>query len=211
MDEEASTIWLERNLHAEGLRCPRCRSKDRRLARRGTFIGYRCKACDRYFTILNSTYERDRPPIFILVARNVGEARCFVRKNGDSATCLEVVRSFAPKLASVLYTDELAGYRPAEDELKVIHYSVRHSKDEFGLREWAKDVDGNGIREVHCNSCEGAGAGLRTYLRVFRGVHKKYLARYVVVYQVMTNAKRITGEIIRDMCYRLMPLQSMVT
>ena len=62
-----------------------------------------------------------------------------------------------------------------------------------GNREWPKDVDGDGIREVHCNSCEGAGAGLRTYLRVFRGVHKKYLARYVAVYQVMTNAKRISG------------------
>ena len=66
---------------------------------------------------------------------------------------------------------------PVEDELRVIHYSVRHSKDEFRNREWAKDVDGGGIREVHCNSCEGAGAGLRTYLRVFRGVHKKCLAR----------------------------------
>jgi hypothetical protein len=43
----------------------------------------------------------------------------------------------------------------------------------IGFREWAKDVDVDGIREVHCNSCEGA--GLRTYLRVFRGVHKKYL------------------------------------
>ncbi|HEX8090662.1 MAG TPA: transposase [Blastocatellia bacterium] len=157
------------------------------------------------------TYEKDRPPIFILVARNVGEVRYFVRKNADSATCLEMVRSFAPAWASVLYTDELPGYGPVEDELSVIHYSVRHSKDEFGNREWAKDVDGDGIREVHCNSCEGAGAGLRTYLRVFRGVHKKYLARYVALYQVMTNAKRISGEIIRQMCYRLLPSQSKVT
>jgi transposase len=138
------------------------------------------------------------------VARNLGEVRYFVRRNADSAICLEVVRGFAPKLASVLYTDELAGYRPVEDELSVIHYSARHSKDEFGTREWAKDVDGDGIREAHCNSCEGAGAGLRTYLRVFRGVHK-YLARYVAVYQTMTNAKQMSGEIIRHMCCRLMP------
>ena len=96
------------------------------------------------------------------MARNVGEVRYFVRKKADSATCLEVVRSFAPAWASVLYTDELPGYGPVEDELRVIHYSVRHSKDEFGNREWAKGVDGDGIREVDCNSCEGAGAGLRT-------------------------------------------------
>ena len=121
------------------------------------------------------------------------------------------MRSFAPKYASVLYTDELAGYGPIEDKFKVIHYSVRHFKDEFGSREWAKDVDGDGIREVHCNSCEGAGAGLRAYLRVFRGVHKKYLAKYVAVYQTMTNAKQISGEIIRHMCYRRVPLHSNYT
>jgi hypothetical protein len=35
------------------------------------------------------TYDKDRPPIFILVARNVGEVRYFVRKNADSVTCNE--------------------------------------------------------------------------------------------------------------------------
>jgi CRISPR/Cas system-associated protein Csm6 len=79
------------------------------------------------------------------------------------------------------------------------------------FREWAKDADGDVMSEVHCDSCEGAGAGLRTYLRVFRGVHKKYLARYVAVYQVMTNAKQVSGEIIRNMCCRLIPSQSEVT
>lgn len=72
------------------------------------------------------TYDKDCPPVFIPVARNIEEVRYFVRHNADSTTCLEMVRGFAPKLASVLYTDELAGYRPVEDELSVIHYSVRH-------------------------------------------------------------------------------------
>jgi transposase len=160
-DELYHTAGKKSDRHSDPKDPPRCRAN---------------KAIGR------GTYEHDRPPIFILVARNIGEVRYLVRRNADSAACLEVVRSFAPAWASVLYTDELAGYGPVEDELKVIHYSVRHSKDENGVREWAKDVDGDGTREVHCNSCEGAGAGLRTYLRVFRGVHKKYLARYVAVY-----------------------------
>lgn len=51
-DEQASTIWLERHLHPEGLRCPRCQNSQRRVACRSSFTGYRCKACDRYYTIL---------------------------------------------------------------------------------------------------------------------------------------------------------------
>jgi len=42
-------------------------------------------------------------------------------------------------------------------------------------------------------------------------VHKKYLARHVAIYQVMTNAKQVSGEIIRQMRFRLLPLQSNVT
>ena len=42
--------------------------------------------------------------------------------------------------------------------------------------------------KVHCNTCEGAGAALRTYLRAFRGVHKQYLHLYVATYEAMVNA-----------------------
>jgi transposase-like protein len=62
------------------------------------------------------------------------------------------------------------------------------------VKEWARDDDGDGVREVHCNSCEGAGTGLRTFLRTFRGVHKYYLADYVATYETMANAKRITPD-----------------
>ena len=56
------------------------------------------------------------------------------------------------------------------------------------------------MREVHCNGCEGAGAALRTYLRNFRGVHKKYLDRYGATFEAMMNAKRFTPVILRRMC-----------
>jgi transposase len=68
------------------------------------------------------------------------------------------------------------------------------------VREWARDDDGDGQREVHCNTCEGAGAALRTYLRTFRGVHKQYLHLYIATYEAMVNAKRVTPELIQRMC-----------
>jgi transposase len=95
-----------------------------------------------------------------------------------------------------LYTDERGGYWAVEEKLKLTHGSVKH-----GEKEWARDDDGDGVREVHCNGCEGAGAGLRTYLRAFRGVHKYYLADYVAVYETMINAKTIFAPVVQRMCY----------
>jgi transposase len=92
---------------------------------------------------------------------------------------------------SILYTDEWQSYRASHPA----HATVRH-----GVHEWARDDDGDGRREVHCNSCEGAGAALRTYLRAFRGVHKRYLHLYVATYEAMINTKRVTPELIQRMC-----------
>jgi transposase len=147
------------------------------------------------------TYDKDRPPISSVVARNFGIVRFFVAHNADSAICLDVVRRTAPARASALYTDEHLGYEPVEDELSVCHGSVKHTRDGDRPREWARDDDGNGIREVHSNCGEGAGAGLRTFLRVFRGVHKRHLASHVAVYETMTNARRISARIIERICF----------
>jgi len=88
-------------------------------------------------------------------------------------------------------TDGLASYQGALAH----HATVNHS-----IREWARDDDGDHVREVHCTTCQGAGAALRTYLRPFRGVHKDNLHLYVVTYETMANAKRITPEVVRRMC-----------
>jgi hypothetical protein len=136
-----------------------------------------------------------------VVARKTGEVRYFVREHSDATTCLEVVGSTVPAGAAILYTDEWKGYARVEAERGNGHGSVKHGRDDEGQREWARDDDGDGLREVHCNTCEGAGTGLRTYLRGFRGVHKYYLAEYVATYETMTNAKSITPEILQRMCF----------
>jgi transposase len=96
-----------------------------------------------------------------------------------------------PASGTQLYTDEWQSHRGSHPD----HATVRH-----GNHEWARDADGDGRREVHCNTCEGVGAALRTYLRVFRGVHKQYLHLYVATYEAMVNAKCVTPQLIQRMC-----------
>jgi hypothetical protein len=79
------------------------------------------------------------------------------------------------------------------------------------MPEWARDDDGDSRREAHCNTCEGAGAALRTYRRVFRGVHKQYLHLYVATYEALVNANRVTSKLIRRMCVRAISAYSSYT
>jgi hypothetical protein len=57
--------------------------------------------------------------------------------------------------------------------------------------EWARDDDGDGIREVHTNTIEGLWTSVRNFLRPFRGVHKRYLAGYIAIRELGINLKHI--------------------
>lgn len=74
------------------------------------------------------------------------------------------------------------------------HATVCHTP---GRREWARDDDGDGIREVHNNTMEGIWTGLRNFLRPFRGVHKKYLSAYVAMFEWAHNIKVATKKFLR--------------
>jgi len=50
---------------------------------------------------------------------------------------------------------------------------------------------------VHCNTLEGIWTGLRNFLRPFRGVHKKYLALYVAMFEWAHNLKKVTSNFMR--------------
>jgi hypothetical protein len=78
----------------------------------------------------------------------------------------------------VFYTDEWSGYH----DVHPVHGTMCHSD-----HEWAHDDDVDGQREVHCNTCGG--------------VHKAYLACYVALFEAIANAKRITPDLVRRMCY----------
>jgi hypothetical protein len=130
--------------------------------------------------------------------------RLFVRKHTDQQTCQEVIASVVGGGSQVLVlSDEWRGYARLAATCGITHRTVCHSRGVNGYREWARDDDGDGRREVHCNSCEGSGAALRTYLRRFRGVRKDRLGEYCACYEAMYNAKSISPELIQSMCFRL--------
>jgi hypothetical protein len=81
------------------------------------------------------------------------------------------------------YTDEWPGYA----SLHRPHHTVCH-----GVKEWARDDDGDGIREVHTNTIEGLWTTVRNFLRPFRGVHKKYLKYSLALCEHQINRKRIS-------------------
>jgi|APFre7841882630_1041343.scaffolds.fasta_scaffold174681_1 transposase-like protein len=68
--------------------------------------------------------------------------------------------------------------------------------------EYARDEDGDGFCEVHCNTMEGIWVGLRNFLRPFRGIHKKYLHLYVGMFEWSYNLCWIDFDFLRRL---LMP------
>ena len=72
-----------------------------------------------------------------------------------------------------------------------------HATAGHAIGEWARDDDGDGIREVHDNTLEGMWTGLRNHLRIFRGVNKEYLHQYVAIFEWSYNVKRATPEFLR--------------
>jgi transposase len=128
-----------------------------------------------------------------VISRETGEQRFGVCDHADRRTCAARIAENVPLKRTLLDTGDWQsahGSPPA-------HATVRH-----GSYDWARDDDGDGRRDGHCNACEGAGAALRTYLRAFRGVHKQYLPRYVATYAAMVNTTRVTPTLIQSMCAR---------
>ena len=97
-----------------------------------------------------------------MVGRESGRLRLTVAEHSDEATLKRVVRKASWPLVTV-NTDEWRGYNGlpgiGRDRATVCHAE----------REWARDDDGDGVREVRVNTLEGLWTGLRNFLRPFRG------------------------------------------
>jgi transposase len=116
----------------------------------------------------HGTWDNDRPPVCGVVGRESGRVRLTVAEHSDRKA-LEAVVGDATEPGATVDTDEWGGYK-GRAAMGRGHVTVRH---EVGA--WARDDDGDGIREVHDHTREGLGTGLRNFLRPFRGVSKKYL------------------------------------
>jgi transposase-like protein len=100
-----------------------------------------------------------------LLGLSVVKAKSVVLGLANEQTSSRVLRHIEKytRPRTTCYSDEWQGY----NNLPRRHYCVSHSE-----KEWARDDDGDGIREVHTNSIEGLWTSLRNFLRPFRGVHK---------------------------------------
>lgn len=142
----------------------------------------------------HGTWDNDRPPIAGVVGRESGQIRLEVCHNSDRATLQEIVEN-TTKPGATVNTDEWGAYNSIPETGR-IHKTVCHTP---GKREWARDDDGDGIREVHSNTMEGIWTGLRNFLRIFRGVSKHYLNQYVGLFQWSHNSKVATLDFLRAM------------
>ena len=127
-----------------------------------------------------------------MVGRESGHLRLEVIDNADRATLEERVEDTTLE-GAMLYTDEWCGY----DHLPGMrrgHATVCHAE-----REWARDDDGDGVREVHDNTLEGIWTGLRNFLRPFRGLSKHFLGQYVAIFQWSYNLKAVTDDFLRTL------------
>ena len=134
----------------------------------------------------HGTYENDCPPIVGTVGRTSGRVRLRMVEHTDGETLCDHIEQFT-KEDSHVYTDEWQGYNYVDR----FHDTVCHA-----LNEWARDDDGDDIREVHINTIEGLWTLVRNFLRLFRGVHKKFLAGYLAICEFHINLKRITPDFI---------------
>jgi transposase len=127
-----------------------------------------------------------------VVGRQSGAVRLTVTEHSDGETLNGVVRGAAEPPA-VVNTDDWRGY----DRMAATGCARKVVCHAAG--EGARDDDGDGVREVHVNTMEGLWTGLRNFLRMFRGVNKKYLYQYVAIFEWGYNIKRVTPEFIRAM------------
>lgn len=95
----------------------------------------------------------------------------------------------------ICYSDESQAYNHVATPV-LDHRTVCHSD-----KEWARDDDQDGIREVHINTCEGLWTELRNYLRRFKGVSKHYLHLYVAMFEWMHNLKKVSSSFIQALVF----------
>jgi len=117
----------------------------------------------------HGTWDTDQPPILGIVGRDSGQIQLSLKNSARSD--LEPPVLPETQKGTTINTDEWGAYRHLSAAERQ-HVTVCHAP---GKRVWARDEDGDGIREVHTNTIEGVWTGVRNFLRPFRGVNKLYL------------------------------------
>jgi transposase-like protein len=125
LDESLCTLWLERHLHPNGVRCPHCASTERRLFReQGYFPAYRCRTCHGYDTLLTGTVfekTRQRPATLVLPLRGIAKGEPTARLARELAGSRKQLHPLRQRIQANLNetapTDAMRGPAFEADEL----------------------------------------------------------------------------------------------
>ena len=129
-----------------------------------------------------------------VVGRLSGQVRLRMLHHSSGAE-LRPLGEAASAPGSVFNTDEWRGYNWVAASGRQ-HKTVCHAP---GIREWARDEDSDGVREVHVNTIEGLWTGVRNFVRPFRGLSKGYLSQYLAGFEWAHNLREAIPELIRMM------------
>jgi transposase len=139
----------------------------------------------------HGTWDTDRPPVCGVAGRSDGRLVLRVGRRSGSDELVHQTVVPVTMTGATVYTDEWSGYKPLKGTGRG-HATVNHNAG-----EWARDDDGDGVREVHCNTLEGLWTGVRNFLRIFRGVNKQYLEQYIKMFEWSHNIKRVNDDFLR--------------
>src|SRR5947209_3087933 len=143
----------------------------------------------------HGTFANDRPPVAGMVGRESGEIHLEAVDSANANELGEFVDGSC-LAGTTLNTDEWCGYNRVSGR----HARTCGTEDHSGPKSsYAIDADGDGVREVHCNTMEGTWTGLRNFLRPFRGVSKWCLSQYVAMFQWGHNIKEVSDQFIQVM------------
>jgi hypothetical protein len=115
-----------------------------------------------------------------------------VLDHADGAELQEVIDCTTLEGATI-NTDEGKGYSGLP-RMERVHVAVDHSGPKSTR---ARGDDGDGVREVHCNTQEGLRTPVRNFLRRFYGVSKWYPAQYQAAFRWGYNIEAVTDEFLR--------------
>lgn len=143
----------------------------------------------------------DRPVIVGVVGRESGQVQLTVTTDTKNATLTPIYADQVDE-ATTFYSDEAYHFQPlaencfCQTETVEYHHTVAHGQDEYAL-----DLDEDGHPEVHNNTIESVWSGLRTFLRRFRGVHKRYLPGYVAMFERAYNLDSVLSPFFRTLFF----------
>jgi transposase-like protein len=122
----------------------------------------------------HGAWDTERLPVPTVVGRESARAHLAVTRTAGTRALNRVARE-AVTAPALVNTDEWRGYaRLAEVECD--RAAVNHQAG-----EWARDDDGDGVREAHCNIRERLWTGARNLRRPLRDAYVTYCGRYISI------------------------------